>query len=328
MAIAFVQDSENRAHVEVLIDEAHVFTVDCYENDLPVALDATVTKVRVQKPGGTDLVAKTATGVTVAAGRDGTIANRITYTLTAAKADTLEENYVLTWYAVRNGETEEHERRVLFDVVTSKLYQVVNEEDMFQFAPGLRNDRAYRTDGTADASGGSTTTLVDERLKEFPDDWFNGGELDLINGADAGERREVTDFASSTGTVTFSPAISAAPDGDAYRVRRSWSSLIDLAFEAVKQRVRDRGNRPALIIDAGQLFRPVAFHAIELAYAAIGSMRGENPEGDESANWAMSRHYAGEYDEAFKAISFLYDSSEDGIPDTVVEHGPIKVARR
>lgn len=324
--IDFVQESGDRARVEILVDEAHTFVLQAYEDDLPVALDSSATKVQVQKPGGTDLVAKTNTGVTVAAGDDGSTANKVSYTLTAALNDTEDENFIYTVYAVRNGETEEHERRVLFDVVQSILYNTVREEDLFAIAPGLGEDRAHRVAGTANASGGSTTTLVDDELKRYPDDWFNGGVIELLDGADKGEERDVTDFARSTGTVTFSPAISATPDGDAYRLRRSWAHLIDRAFESVKWRVRARGNRPALIIDAGELHIPVMYHAAQLCYEALGSYRNEDPI--EGATWNIAKEFEQRYDRAFNAIPFAYDTTEDAVPDTELSMGSVKMSRR
>lgn len=327
MSLTFISEEGDRSRIEILVDEAHTFTVHCYEGDQPVALDTSATKVEIQKAGSTeDLVAKTNSGVTVGAGEDGSTNNKISYTLSAALNDTKGERFTLTFFAVRNGETAEHERRVLFDVCLTVLYNVVREEDLFELAPALRTERAYLVEGTADSSGGSSSTLIDTALKRWPDDWFNGGVIEFLSGSDLGEVRTVTDFARSSGTVTFSPTISATPDTDSYRLRRSWKSLIDLAYEDVKWRVRDKGNRPALIIDAGELYLPICYHALELCYQAIATFKGESPV--DGANWATAREYAEKYDKAFGEIPFQYDSGEDGVPDAELSYGVVRSVRR
>jgi len=333
MAIVFISREGERSRLEILQAEPHTFSVDVFEDDQPLGLDASATKIQIQKPGGVDLIAKTATGVTVGAGEDGSTTNRISYTLTGANAATIDENYVITFFAVRNGETQEHERRQVFDIVKSRLYNVVREENLFEFAPGLRFERAEYVEGVADAAGGSTTTMVDEQLQRYPDDDFNGGVIEFINGADEGEERTVTDFAQATGTVTFSPAISAAPDGDSYRLRRSWAPLIELAFEEVKWRVRSLGNRPALIIDAGEMFLPIAYHAIQLCYEAISATRGEDTgsggfSSGQGANWSRALEYKSKYDEAFGMIRFSYDTDDDAVPDSVLSFGVMRAQRR
>jgi hypothetical protein len=332
MALVFISEEGDRSRLEILQSETYTLTVDVYEDDQPVALDASATKIQFQASGGSDLQAKTATGVTVGAGEDGSTANRISYTLTTTHTGTIDESNVFTFFAVRDGETQEHERRVILDIVKSRLYNVVREENLFEYAPGLRTERAEYVEGVADASGGSTSTLLDAQLQRYADDEFNGGVIEFLNGSDEGEERTVTDFARSTGTVTFSPVISAAPDGDQYRLRRSWAHLIELAYEEVKWRVRSRGNRPALIIDAGELFLPILYHSLQLCYEAISSARGESiDEGasaGDGANWARAVQYKEKYDEAFNAIPFAYDTDDDAIPDGELVFGVIRAQRR
>ena len=77
----------------------------------------------------------------------------------------------------------------------------------------------------ANATGGSTTTLVDSKLTAlgWADDHWNGGSAFLIYdaagaaAAPQGESRAVSDYVSSTGTITVSTAFTAAPAvGDFY----------------------------------------------------------------------------------------------------------------
>ena len=347
MEITFSQEEGQRSRVETLVNEAHTFTLDVYQDDYPVELDSALTQVRVQNPGGgdvggQDLVEKTNTGVTIGVGADGFTENRITYTLEAIESTyggasqrsqrrrtrgDWEYSYILTWYAVRSGETEEHERRVLFDVVVSRLYNVVREEDLFELVPALRTNRAAIFNGVADATGGTTETLVDGQLRQYDDGWFTGGVLELLNGADEGETREVTNFVNTTGTVTFFPAISLRPNGDKYRLRRSWAPLIELAYEDIKWRVRSRGDRAALIIDAGELFRPIAYRAVQLCYESISAMRGEDVEGD-APNWNRAQEYRAKYDRAFESTPFRYDTGDDGAPDSALKFAAVRASRR
>lgn len=71
--------------------------------------------------------------------------------------------------------------------------------------------------GTADA-GGSTTTLVDDPLKVYPNDRLIGFHILLTSGSPTLTELQITDFVSSSGTATFSPALGAAPDALTYEV--------------------------------------------------------------------------------------------------------------
>mgnify|MGYP001574705589 CR=1 FL=1 len=64
---------------------------------------------------------------------------------------------------------------------------------------------------------GGTATMVDTRLAAFPDDYFIGWSLYFETGANiAADSFAVTDFVSSTGTVTFAPAGVSTTSGDRY----------------------------------------------------------------------------------------------------------------
>ena len=72
------------------------------------------------------------------------------------------------------------------------------------------------------ATGGTTGTIVDSALTRYHDDYWNGANaliVDADNAAPETENSWVTDFASSTGTLTVLPALSAAPAaGDVYQL--------------------------------------------------------------------------------------------------------------
>ena len=89
------------------------------------------------------------------------------------------------------------------------------------------------------ATGGGTTTIVDTKLTRFANDFFNGAQayIKTAGGADPEtETAWVTDFVGSTGTLTVSPALSAAVQaGDTYQLytRVSFDEINDALDKVV-----------------------------------------------------------------------------------------------
>jgi len=77
------------------------------------------------------------------------------------------------------------------------------------------NDFSY--DGTATANG-STTTIVDSVLSKLGDDFLNGATISFTSGANNGQSKTITDFAQSTGTITWIGAITSTTTGDTFTV--------------------------------------------------------------------------------------------------------------
>ena len=75
------------------------------------------------------------------------------------------------------------------------------------------------------ATGGSTTTIVDTSLTRFADDYFIGQSVYILYAGGATpalEESYCTDFVSSTGTITVSPAFTAAVEsGDTYQLYKN-----------------------------------------------------------------------------------------------------------
>jgi hypothetical protein len=65
-------------------------------------------------------------------------------------------------------------------------------------------------DGTA--SGGTTTTLVDDSLSTSSDDVWNGALLYIYSGAAAGSIRTVSDYTGTSDTLTVVEPFPVAPD--------------------------------------------------------------------------------------------------------------------
>lgn len=63
-------------------------------------------------------------------------------------------------------------------------------------------------DGTA--TGGSATTTIDSLMPAYADDYFNGGFVYFTSGANAGLIRKISDFVTSTHTITHASATAVA----------------------------------------------------------------------------------------------------------------------
>lgn len=66
------------------------------------------------------------------------------------------------------------------------------------------------------ATGGSTTTLVDSAMGDYPNDYWNGGTLFILSGDNALTTLKITDFATTTGTFTFATITDAIVSGVEY----------------------------------------------------------------------------------------------------------------
>jgi len=79
------------------------------------------------------------------------------------------------------------------------------------------------------ATGGSTTTIIDTVVRTEPDDYWNGGDALIIydaGGAGAapqGEIKRITDFVSSTSTITAGTFTAAGETFEGY----AWQAATD-----------------------------------------------------------------------------------------------------
>ena len=96
--------------------------------------------------------------------------------------------------------------------------------------------------GAVDSAG--NTTLVDSGLANkinMPDDYYNDGAVIITDGTGKGQTRKISDFVSSSGTITVSSAWTINPD--------STSSY--LVIVKIPQEVRDATVEQALYIVKG-----------------------------------------------------------------------------
>lgn len=68
----------------------------------------------------------------------------------------------------------------------------------------------YIITGTADSA--TANTLVDSDLTNYPDDYFNSCQIAIIGGTGSNQIRAISDFTSSSGTVTVSANWTTNPD--------------------------------------------------------------------------------------------------------------------
>jgi len=80
----------------------------------------------------------------------------------------------------------------------------------------------YHASKTYSATGGSTTTIVDDSLLPATDDFWIGGAVKIIScAADSSLNNKIlkiTDSTGSTGTLTFAAQTAALASGDTYQL--------------------------------------------------------------------------------------------------------------
>ncbi|MFQ5736735.1 MAG: hypothetical protein ACE5GY_07715 [Thermodesulfobacteriota bacterium] len=259
----------------------------------------------VYMPGGD---VRLVDGAAMAVGADGLLS----YNLSTADNAALGENYkavvtyvydTKTWYLT-----------LFYDVVNSRLAGVVTDDDITVELPQLK-DNGWRVRGTAE--GGSATTIVDTELKRFEDDYFTGG---LAYSATKDETREVSGFASSTGTVTTTDFSGAIAAGERYTLTRSYSKEISRAFEKMEERLVRLGKRPALVLDPYDLREAHIYFSVAEVCKSMAA-------GSDDFWWEMWREYEKRADVAFRSINFKYDSSGDGYIASPENDAGIKTIR-
>lgn len=273
---------------QFLADIAGTFQTYIYENNRKVVpTSATLT---VYKPGSTDKLINAA-AMTVAG--DGLLS----YALTATHNDIADENYKAAISYVYSAVT--YTLTLFYDVINSKLSIVITDDDLIRELPQIK-DKGWAVRGTADS--GSTTTIVDAELKRYEDDYFTGG---LAVNLTSDEARDITDFVSSSGTVTTVLFATAVAAGNKYLLQRSFSKEIQRAFEKIEDLLNRSGKRAHLILD------PYDLREVHIAFAVAEICKGFVTEQDN----LWSGFYQ-DYDKRgyaiFKSLNFKYDTSQDG----------------
>ena len=91
---------------------------------------------------------------------------------------------------------------------------------------GDSNNNIYNLTYSGTATGnGTTTTMVDSELCIFGDDFLIGATVTFLTGANTSGTVTITDFAQSTGTLTWSGAVNATLTGDTFSLTLSYSTM-------------------------------------------------------------------------------------------------------
>lgn len=271
-----------------ITDIASTFQVYIVEdNQKVIPSSATIT---INKPNTTeDLITAQAMSV----GGDGLLS----YALTAGNNDTVDKNYQAKIDYVVSGNT--YYTTVYYDVINQPFQSMLSDDDLIKELPQIR-DKGYRQFGTANS--GSTTTIVDLELQRFDDDYFTGG---LAKSFDREELREITDFVSSTGTITTT-AFSGAIATDKYMLIRSYTREIEQGLTKLKSMIKAKGYNPEQFLDGEDL-------QLTHLYLSIAEVCKSFSTETESYWWDLWQVYETKAVKLFDSINFKYDSSNDGV---------------
>ncbi len=270
------------------VNTAETFSTYVYENNRRVIPGSA--SITIYRPG---LNEKIADAAAMTIGADGLLS----YALSAAdnavpgldyKAEIAYTVGADTFYAT-----------LFYDVVRSRLVKVVTDADLMNELPQLK-DTGWRVTGTAE--GGSSTSITDTELSRYEDEYFTGG---LATSLDKSETREITAFASATGTLTTTAFSSPVIPGERYSIRRAFTREIERAFEKIEDRLLRMGKRPDLILDPADLREAHIYYSVAEVCKGLVTEKG-------SFWWDIWKDYEARADEVFSSLRFKYDVSGDG----------------
>ena len=285
--------SSDQRKQECLKDVASTISFTPYMNNQAVV--ASSATINILTPGGAELVATTTATVSAA--------GLIYYSISATNTATLGENYVAKWTYVVSGTTYYH--RQLFDVVRCILAIPITDQDLLdEQVDILTKNESFS--GAVDSA--ASTTIVDADLKNYADDYWNGGTVTAVNPAAGGatQIRNITDFVSSSGTVTVGVAWGTTPDNTyKYTLRRGFQKKIRRAFEEICYEIHARGNRPALILESSELFIPMVKKSLALICKDYMKEPGDKWD-------VLTQKYDAEYQAYMSKLVLQYDIDESG----------------
>lgn len=233
-------------------------------------------------------------------------AGTCTYVPGATVLDELSENSIADWELTIAGETKKF--RQLFDVVLHPLVPAVTDEDLIAECAQLQVER-YRESGLADS--GNTVSVVSVLLREYPDNYFQGGTLEIVDGACAGQKQRISGSARSTGTITVDTAFGSALNSTSrFVAQRTFQNEIDRAWEDILAMIQSKGYRPALIINSEDI-RPMH---VAWALTKICKNLSKDPA---DIWWARAGAFREDFESQMKEMRFVYDTEEDELPDDV-----------
>lgn len=227
-----------------------------------------------------------------------------TYVPGATVLADLAEDAVAEWKLTIAGEPKYF--RQMFDIVLRPLHPAVTDEDLISECAQLQEYK-YMASGLAES--GTSVSLTSILLKEYADNHFQGGTLEIVDGACAGEKQRISGNVSSTGTVTLDTSLSTTIDTTSrFVARRTYQREIDRAWEDVQAMIQSKGYRPALVMNSEDI-RPV-----HLFWTLVKVCRNLS-RSPEDIWWKRAETFDGEFQSRSGMLKFNYDSNEDDWPD-------------
>ena len=107
---------------------------------------------------------------------------------------------------------------------------------------------------------------------------------------------------------------------DLWTGQTSYETQIALAFDVVKTDIKNRGNRPDMLIDNRQIEIPIEYKSLELIFFDFATS-------NEGINWERYIEYKRKYSEFMSNLIVKYDSNRDGIIDSVESIGNLRLLR-
>jgi len=265
-----------------------------YSGNRPLIPDSAT--IVLYKPGGDTelqaLVAVTAIDSTT---------GEMSYSLTAIHTADNDLNYRAVWSYVTGGVT--YYETQLFDVVKSILSIPITDDDLYAELDSLRKANVQAT-GTATSA--TSSTLLDTAKRKEEDSYWKGGTIKILAGTGVGQQRDISEFTSSTSTITVSPAFTTTPDNTSvYQVVRSFNEKIQQAFRTLETMLYNKGKRHELILESSQVEIPLIYLAIHLI--ALDLMDEQNDKWDR-----LAQAYEKKFNDAFNNMHLEYDADESG----------------
>jgi len=234
---------------------------------------------------------------------------------TAVTAD-YEENGRAEW-TLNFSDGTTHRYVQLFDVVQFPILSLITDEDLISECSELQTQK-YMTHGMAD--GGGSSEVIDGDLREYDDNHWKGGTIEIVAGTNTGNVRTVKASVRDTGSITTTAAFSASIDNTSeYVVRRTFQREIDRAFEDMCADVSARGYRPALIVSSEDL-KPAH---VALTLSKVCRNLAKDADG---VWWKRADLYGERYSSTMQSMKWEYDSDEDKEPDVEVS-GLVRLRR-
>lgn len=228
-----------------------------------------------------------------------------TYVPGATVLADLAEDAVAEWKLTIAGETKYF--RQMFDIVLRPLHPAVTDEDLISECAQLQEYR-YMVSGLADS--GDTVSLTSILLKEYQDNHFQGGTLEIVDGACAGEKQRIAGNISATGTISIEASLSTTiTSASRFVARRTYQREIDRAWDDVQAMIQSKGYRPALIMNSEDI-RPV-----HLYWTLVKVCRNLS-RSPEDIWWRRADTFDSEFQSRSGMLKFNYDSNEDAWPDS------------